>query len=307
MTPDFDALIHGYLDGTLTAAEEESLNTWIKAGSRNAAKFAEAARLHDRLACLCRSRATEPASAPRTARRWGRLAVAVLAASVVFALWLWSPTRQVNAADELQRLIDAPHPPIDRVYRIDSLDPNPAPTEPRQPPIDGATLYVRAPDRYVLVRRFPDGRPYVTGYDGERNWDVPPGAAPVRLSRDPLRFRWALPGHQHGIPFADLRSDLVQLRDAYTLSVLPTDAAGLKGLRAEKKSAEYRGPKRVELWYDGGTGVISRMTFGGLPRARGGPTSVAVNLIEQRDLGADFFRHDAHHTPDRRVIEEDWP
>ena len=87
---------------------------------------------------------------------------------------------------------------------------------------------------------------YSTGFDGERNWSAPPDGA-VRLSRDPLRFRWALPGHQHGIPFADLRSDLVQFRDAYVVRRLEPDTAGRRGLRAEKKSREYRGPNRVDI------------------------------------------------------------
>jgi hypothetical protein len=209
----------------------------------------------------------------------------------------------VNAAVELDRLIAAADTG-DRVYWISSLDPNPLPIEPRQAPIHAAALYVRAPDRYVLVRRFPDGREYPTGFDGERNWAAPPDGA-VRLSRDPLRFRWPLPGHQHGIPFADLRSDLVQLRDAYAVTPLGANATGRRGLLAVKKSREYRGPNRVELWYDRGTGVIHRMQFEGLPKARGGPDSVSVELVEQRDLGPDFFNHESHHAPNRKLIEED--
>jgi hypothetical protein len=127
----------------------------------------------------------------------------------------------------------------------------------------------------------------------------------VRVSGDPLRFRGPVPGHQHGIPFADLRSDLVQLRDAYVVTRLGSDEAGKRGLLAIKKSTEYRGPNRVELWYDAATGVIHRMMFAGMPKARGGPDSVAVELLEQRELGNEFFRHQAHHAADRRVIEED--
>jgi len=86
---------------------------------------------------------------------------------------------------------------------------------------------------------------------------------------------------------------------------LDAGGAGNRGLLAVKKSAEYRGPNRVELWYDPATGVIHRMVFAGMPKARGGPDSVAVELLEQRDLGGDFFRHQTHHAADRRVIEED--
>jgi hypothetical protein len=304
------ALIYGHLDGVLTAEEEAALNEWLKADPANAAEFAAVVRLHDRLRAAFAPAAPappKPAAADRPPRRWRRvgvlagLAVGLLAG--LSAVW-WMTPAPLSAAAELDRLIVRSDGTGDRTYVIRSLDPNPAPTEPRQPPIDGAQLSIRPPDRYVLVRHFPDGRPYVTGSDGERNWDVPP-TAPVRLSRDPLRFRWPLPGHQHGIPFADLRSDLVQLRDAYHVSALGTDTAGRRGLLAEKKSAEYRGPRRVELWYDPATGVIHRMVFAGLPKARGGPDSVAVELVDQDPLPPDFFQHIAHHTPDRRVIEED--
>lgn len=313
MTGDVNELIHAHLDGTLDPVGEGALGAWL-ANPDNARAFAAVALLHDRLRSVlvvapgaAPPAPAEPAS-PARPRLRSRLAPVVVAGSLVaavavtLAVWLLAPA-PVTAAAELERLIEAADTG-DRVYRITGLDPNPLPIEPRQAPIDGATLYVRAPDRYVLVRRFPDGREYPTGFDGERNWAALPDGA-VRLSRDPLRFRWALPGHQHGIPFADLRSDLVQLRDAYTVTPLAADAAGRRGLLAVKKSREYRGPNQVELWYDGRTGVIHRMVFEGLPKARGGPDSVSVDLLEQRDLGPDFFKHESHHGPNRRVVEED--
>ncbi len=319
MNDHASALVNGYLDGTLTEGEEGELNSWIKAAPENAAAFAEVVRLHDRLRSVMQASAvldsdsTEPGKKPTLAgsgwasRSWRRMSLvgglAALVALALTVLW-WSELTPATAAAELNRLIDASASLRDRTYRITSLDPNPAPIEERQAPIDGAILYIGPPDKYVLVRRFPDGRIYLTGFDGEHNWAAPPDGA-VRLSRDPLRFRWALPGHQHSIPFADLRSDLVQLRDAYTISRLDRDAEGRLGLRAEKKSREYRGPKRVDIWYDPASGVIHRMVFEGLPLARGGPRSVAVDLLEERELGADFFKHQAHHGPDRRVIEED--
>jgi hypothetical protein len=304
-------LIHGYLDGVLTAGDEAALNEWVKADPSNAAEFAEAARLHDRLrssfafAVAPKPKPMVPASRPRL-RRVGWLAG--LAAVVVFGLftmWWMTPT-PLTAAAELDRLIEQSVSSGDRTYVIRTLDPVPEEVDDRRPPIDGATLHVRSPDLYVLVRKFHDGRPFFTGCDGERSWSVPPvGAGSVRVSGDPLRFRGPLPGHQHGIPFVNLRSDLVQLREAYTVTPLTPDATGRRGLLAEKKSAEHRGPRRVELWYDPTSGVIQRMVFTGMPKARGGPDSVAVELEHAHELPADFFQHTSHHTPDRRVIEED--
>ena len=95
------------------------------------------------------------------------------------------------------------------------------------------------------------------------------------------------------------------MRDAYQLTMLKPMGNGWRGIEAEKKSVEYRGPNKIELWYDPVTGVIHRMIFDGMPQARGGPTSVSVELQEQRDLGPDFFHHQSHHGNDTKVIEED--
>jgi hypothetical protein len=305
-------LIHGYLDGVLTADEEVALNEWVKADPANTAEFATAVRLHDRLraafapATLPPLRPAVPGTDP--SRRVGWLVgLAAVLLFGLYALWWLSPT-PMTAAAELDRLIEGSAGSGDRTYVIRTLDSAPEQFDDRRPPIDGATLHVRSPDRYLLVRKFPDGRPFATGCDGERSWSVPPaGAGAVRVSGDPLRFRGPLPGHQHGIPFVNLRSDLVQLRDSYTVTPLPQDASGRRGLLAEKKSAEHRGPRRVELRYDPASGVIQRMVFAGMPKARGGPDALVVELVHAHELPADFFQHTAHHTPDRRVIEEDQP
>jgi hypothetical protein len=312
MTYAPDELISGYLDGTLTADEEAALNVWVKAAPENARAFAAAVVLHDRLRDAVRvASAAQPVPAePGPGRAKGAVrarllgAAAALVAAVLAVVW-WASPAPLSAASELDRLIDAPAATTDRTYRIRNLDAEPEQPDDRRPPIDGATLHARGPDRYVLVRAFPDGRPFVTGSDGERSWSVPPDDRAVRVSSDPLRFRGPVPGHQHGLPFVDLHSDLVQLRVAYSVARLPPDAAGLRGLRAEKKSPEFRGARRVDLWYEPRTGVIHRMVFDGMPQARGGPHSVSVELVEQRELDPQFFRHESHHAPNRKVIEED--
>lgn len=320
MNLDLQQLVNGYLDGVLTEEQEGELNAWVKAGPENATVFADMVHFHDRLHNVIRAQmplatphetTANPApthdSCPRGYWRRGTLVSGLVAVvAVVFAaVWSSSPP-QASAANELDRLIDKATDVGDRAYVIRNLDALPEQPDEQRPPIEGATLYIRRPSQYVLVRKFPDGRPFVSGSDGEKSWSVPPaGAGAVRVSGDPLRFRGPVPGHQHGIPFADLRSDLVQLRDAYVVTPLGSDATGKRGLLAIKKSSEYRGPNRVELWYDPATRVIHRMVFTGMPKARGGPDRVAVELLEQRDLGGDFFRHQTHHAADRRVIEED--
>ena len=319
MNPKTHERINGYFDGLLTDSEEADLNQWIKASPDNALHFARMSSLHDQLRGIMRARAEIlpnpgvrvpapailPSSGPVTSRRLVRLAggLAALAATLLVALG-WIQSTRLNASTELNRLIEKSAQLPDRTYIIRNLDPQPEELRGRQPPIDGAILHVRSPDQYVLQRKFPDGRTFVTGCDGERNWSLPPTGV-VRLSSNPMRFRGPLPGHQHGIPFVSLRSDLEQLREAYVLSSAGADASGHRGLMAEKRSPEYRGPNRVTLWYEPRSGVIHRMEFQGMPRARGGPDSVSVELMEQRVLAKDFFQHQSHHGNDRQVIEED--
>jgi hypothetical protein len=312
MTFDPDFLIHAYIDQTATSSEESELSAWIQADPANARKFAEAIRLHDALrnaATLGQPLRTQraesvPRERRRASRRWGYgLGVAGSLVIVVFGFW-WLLSTSTSAAGELDRLLQSPSVAADRTYLIRSLDEAPPPAEGKQPSIDGAILYVRNPDRYVLVRHFADGRPYVTGSDGEKNWSAPPIGA-VRVSGEPNRFRGPLPGHQHGIPFADLRSDLAELREAYRLQMLEPNAKGWRGLVAERRSPQHRGPRRVEIRYDATTGVIHQMIFDGMPQARGGPRGLLIELTAMEPLPADFFRHEKHHSPDRRVIEED--
>ena len=42
----------------------------------------------------------------------------------------------------------------------------------------------------------------------------------------------------------------------------------------------------------------------GLPRGRGGPKSVMLELEDQSDLPPDFFSHAAHHEPGKRIRYE---
>lgn len=320
MTEKMDDLINRYLDGLLTPPEEAELNGWIKLSPENAEKFANAASLDNHLGDLIRADKTlEIRSASTTHhatpmgkqnREYGFLeagwvgGLTTIAVMLAFFLW-WMNPRSVNASAEMDRLIKASSKSPDRTYLISNLDAFSEKVDDRQPPIEGAILYVRQPDQYVLVRKFADGRKYLTGSDGEQSWSMPPWGA-VRASANPLRFRGPVPGNQHGIPFVNLRSDLVQIRDAYFISLIGPETNGLQKLLAEKKSSDHRGPNRIELWYDPETVVIQRMVFEGLPQAKGGPNKVFMELIDQDVLAPDFFRHDYHHGKDAKVIIEDY-
>lgn len=307
-----EALIDGHLDGILTADETTLLNDWIQADPANALIFSRRVRLHSQLRDLAFQTTLEPenlTTPPKPRRRWRRLPLAgVLVITVAMTAWalLLQPA---SAARELDRLIaanTAEAATADRTYRIRSLDEIPEAPDPKRPPIDGATLRVRAPDNYVLVRSQTDGSRWITGSDGETGWSVPPdGQGAVRVSRDPMRFRGPVPGHQTGIPFANLPADLAHLRITYDLTLLPVSPEGWKGLLARKRSTWDRGPREVEIRFDSRTGIIHQMTFHGMPKARGGPDRVMVELVGQERLDPVYFHHEFHHAANRKVVFED--
>ncbi|MBI1321878.1 hypothetical protein GC170_01635 [bacterium] len=315
MSADDDRLIDDFLDDRLSGGQVDELNRRINTDPQFAREFAEALYLHDRLFDMARSGRASERGKPeisgsqlrsyrkpvtRRIRVWGMLAAAV--AFLVFST-LWNSTRTLNAATEIDRLIAKIDTSPDRRYEIRNLDQDPDSKPDRQPPIDGASLYVRNPDRYMLERRYPDGRRFLTGSDGQTSWAIAPDG-PVRVSPDPERFRGPVPGHQHGLPFVDVRGDLNRFRSSYDLSGPNSTDDGLRKITGTRKPGVPRGPRSFEMTYDPASGSIRRMIFDGLPQARGGPRRVAVDLIDSKPLPDDFFVHQSHHTSDREVIEE---
>ena len=61
----------------------------------------------------------------------------------------------------------------------------------------------------------------------------------------------------------------------------------------------------MEITYSVRTGRIQDMVFVDMPRSQQLPVIIHLQLIEERDLGADFFDHQAHHEPGRSVRYEE--
>lgn len=319
MTDRIDDLIHGYLDETLTASEHDELATQIKSDPQVARRLAEVACLHDRLrnlVSLDQDEQLPPVPKPainsasparRSVLSLVTAACLLLGAGLIF--WKVGSTPAIAAAAELQRIIEANATLESRTYRISSLDSSEDEDLPvrggQKPPLDGALLHVRGSEEYVLERFFSDGTRFITGSDGQTAWAIPPRGR-VRVSRDPDRFRGAVPGQQHAIPFIDMRASLEQLADAYDLRVDQTIAEdGTRQLDAVRLADASGGPKEVTVWYDAESGVIQRMQLSRLPRNQGGPRSVVLELVEQRELDDEFFQHSSHHSSDREVIEDE--
>ncbi len=316
---DIHRLIAGHLDGFLSADDEARLERLVTTDPDIALELARAAMVHDRLRDLFREesvitgqRRVRPQAAEirpvRSTRRW-----LVIFAAIAFALFFMvafqSPSgSSVATASAIDRLIAAASSPVDREYRISVLDHGPhGPLPPvvsggqgRKPGIEGAILFVRGADQFVLIRRFGDGTEFITGSDGTTGWAVPPKGR-VHLSQDTRRFRRGVPGEHEEVPFLDLRSGFDGLRRGYDLAV-EAEAGGEQRLEARRRGRKNRGPETVRVWFDE-AGVATRIEIEGLPMEEGMPRSVAMTLISQQNLDAAFYTHETHHLAERPV---DW-
>lgn len=260
------------------------------------------------------------ASSPN--RRFAFLASAATVAAVLVLMFILSgPQQNVQAAmTALDKMIDAASLPVDRTYEVSVVEEYPQDKRPRNLPeerwrqepkeqIDGATLHVRGPDNYVFVRSLPDGRLRLTGCNGKQSWAFREDGL-VHVSDDLSRFRGGIPGQQQDMPFLNIHLHLTQLKTGYEIELESEprqhpDGTWLFLLSGTRKSRDVRGPKQIEIWFNEHNGVVHEMVLTGLPRGGGGPKTVSLNLVDQSDLGPEFFNHESHHEPDRRIRYEE--
>lgn len=328
MHEDHQRLIDAYLDDMLSTDDVQRMNALVKDDPEFARRVAEAALLHDRLrtdialAGVAGSEGDAVQTAKPTiivastsGRSW-LVATLITTAAIVmigFVLHQGGAVAPASAASiALDRIIEAASRQIDRVYRIRITDygsggPQTQVAADRggvKPNVDGAELYVRGQDQFVLIRRFADGSPFVTGSDGEIGWAVPP-TGHVHLSRDVRRFRRAVPGERDAIPFLDLEASLEELRRDYELELIvgQANATGPEGwsrLDARKRSHVRGGAEYVQIWFDS-AGTAHRIAMQGLPEGEpdGSPQAVELDLVKNREVPANFFHHETHHAPVR--------
>ncbi len=327
----FEKLMSRQIDGELSVDEHQELQRWINADPANAKLFVEYSLLHDGIHQeLTGSEWQEPknhvgemAQLPSVWNRnryiqWIGGSIAALLLIGLFLIPLVTGTTALAAEEQLERLIAVSKIAADRSYVITAIQSNKksrrawrnefkSRKKKKQPPIDGAMLHIRGKNQYVLIRRFANGDQFVTGCDGSQSWAVPPKGK-VRVSQSLDRFQGALPGSQHAIPFINFHDDLENIREAYDICWLDTENdspnSGTGCLIAEKKSSEYRGAKYIEIWFDRKSGIITEIFFDKLPKAKGGPQSVVLELVDQNDLASGLFRHEAHHNSEREVVYE---
>lgn len=312
------------LDGDLSEQEHAELQEWLRASEANAALFARAALLHDRIRgellvgdVVSAPRSVAPVAPARFTRSIAVWAATVASLLFLLTLWIGFGGTTAAAATELNRLIAAQEQSLDREYRIDVEEvavPEqdrraPKDHRPPKPPLDDAVLYVRRGGQFVLMRPTPSGSPFITGSNGQFSWAVKPDGS-VRFSRDLTRFNRDLPGHEHDMPLINLEEGLSQLKAAYEVQLLPLEVAeenaaddeATRLLVAVKKRG-VRGPQRVEITYAVESKHIRQMRFVGMPY---GPErlTLRMTLMQEKSLAPDFFHHTAHQAPETRAVEE---
>lgn len=292
-------LIHGYLDETLTAAQQQELADWIQSDPRHAQEFAHWLRLHDSLsrAAALHLEVEEPPARPRArvltlrSRRWlSTVAVTLGLALVVGGVgWQQFGPRSVTAAVvELDRLIAVHSRSLDCTYALTveaSTRPprrpppvaDPHATRPPKLPLDGARLYVRDARRFVLERPSPTGSPSITGSNGHVSWSVSPEGR-VRVSSDVRHFQRDVPGHEHDLPLHSLPEGLEHLRDAYDITLLPAVEADTGDSAGDSASDSADASARVSTGESGAAqeGEPERLLVAVKKRGQRGPARVEV-------------------------------
>lgn len=264
------------------------------------------------------------AGPPRSLNTRSRLAIVTsalaIAAAVIVMFVVLGPQQRVSAAmASLERVVEAAMKPLDRTFRVSVVEEYSRDKRPRNlskaawdreapEQIDGATIYVRGPNKYVMTVLLKTGITRTSGCDNKFSWAFREDG-PVHVTTDLNRFRGGMPGNKQDMPFLNIHANLSQLRVGYDVELTDSkefaaDDTQLSQLTCVRKAAEVHGIKRVELWFDPENGAVHKMLLDGLPRGRGGPKSVTLELIDQSELGPGFFSHESHHEPERKVKSE---
>jgi hypothetical protein len=350
MNAEIDALLQKYFDGEITEDQLQSLQQHLQSDRNALDRFVENAFLHDRLRgefqaqTAIRSITPSPRSdsdpdrmdLPQPHRSFLQsrrrvLTVLAIAASLLIPLLLWrgAGDSALAGVSELKRVIAANTLPSMRVYAIAMESAEPATNKrrradadekrPVKPPLDGAKLYVRGKQEFVLIRATLTGEDFVTGCDGQMSWAVAPDG-PVRTSSDLGRFNRDVPGHEFAMPLCHLNDALERLQAVADIALLPveygdadekdsdpafvpsTEIAPRRLLVATKQRGQ-RGPRRVEITYFVASGLIESVRFVDMPY---GPERITVrlSLLPTPSLPDDFFTHQLHHDPHREIESE---
>ena len=242
--------------------------------------------------------------------RYGVAATLIISVTIVLTQMPSS-----NAMAAMDKMITAMDRADDRAYRILVKDSGTGRGDPRndrypdlrepqrnRATLDGAVLYLRGNDKFVLYRPTPSGSTVINGCDGQTRWLVRP-KRPVLVSSAPQAFRIPMPEELAELLTLDFRATLVQIRDNYAVKYLD-DGTVDHGedlpwmyLNARKQNRNFKGPKNIRIWADAASGVLQRIEFVEV-RLQGHREfkKLIIELVGQNALPENWFTHESHHT-----------
>jgi hypothetical protein len=256
-----------------------------------------------------------PMGAPARRRRWW--APLTAAAVCLLALAIWRPfgAPSLTAVAAVQASLREASEAPDRRYRVTLTLAEETSTREV-----AADLWVRGGTHYVWRQAGPLGD-FVIGSDGRQHW-VTPSVGPIIVGTQPGLLEQAVLGEQAGTEFLQITSILARLAERYELQLLPeenlpavdgsqtlrcTHVLGRRRPAAAETDGLPRPPETIELWTARQSGIAQKLVLNWPQEVR-----------EQRLLEATFallplespveetwYSHEAHHAPDRRIIDRD--
>lgn len=220
-------------------------------------------------------------------------AAAAVIAIAVGAFVVNNSTRPALAS--VTQILTALNQPGDRTYRLSVY---PADTEPKHG-LNGATLYLRDGQEYLLVRIDHRGRELFDGYDGHSSWRIRAGVL-VEVRKGPGAGGIPMPRSMAEVPFADLQGTLESIQRDYVVerfNLAPLDDGGpqVRHLFARRRSPEAKGPNTIEIWADPQSGTPQRIVFDDAKfQGNAEPRRLTFKLISEAQLPVDWFSHSAH-------------
>ena len=240
------------------------------------------------------------ATAPRDQRR--RMPVVLrrgswaAAAGILLIVGVYMFTSSTTPAmASINAIIDALNRPGDRTYRVRVTPPDGL----NRPGLDGATLYLRDGQQFLLARIDPKGGELFDGFDGQESWRVRAGEL-VESQDGPGAGRIPLPQIMADVPFTDLRRTLERIHGDYSIErpdggpLRPAEKP-LMHIRANRNSPAVKGPPTIEIWADPQTGLPRRIVFREAKfQGSQRPRLLELELATEANLPEDWFSPSAH-------------
>lgn len=237
---------------------------------------------------------------PRTHRR--RMRTLITTAVILLIGWMWWQQQTPNVASAMvEQAYQAALRATDRTYRvsIESDRPSAKPLE--------ATLTVRGSDQFVLEYTGPRGQQSWLGRSGSEYWFITHFGPVLIADSNYFARRWENHPEAAGMPFLQITTILIRLRNNYELTQLqdePLNQGGpaFRHLQAQRRSEISMLPESLELWSNRDSGTVERLILirtNGLVRRQ--QQKITLNLALEQQKPDDFYRYRTY-APNRPVL-----